>query len=395
MRTLHLLTLCFLALSASCLLTLFEEDIRKLGYPLEIHSVKTPDDFVLTLFRIQKKGSVIRAGLRPVLLCHGLDEVAHVWVMNGEQNSLGLVLADQDYDVWLLNSRGTAYSRYHLKYGVDDPELWDFSFQEMAQFDVPTVLDYISQKVGGQKLAVLGHSQGATQFIAAMSDPETSARVQRHMIGLVGLSPVTHISDVPVKTQRIYQAISYYVSAHSLLDIHYPFLSSKTRTLYKKTIGFVCNYFQVFCEGILSVPGLSVDYNRGDLVPKVFEVLPGGASFRCYLHFVQLSQIDSEQPVLRRYDFGEEKNLQRYGSVAPPDYDFSLINTPFTIHSGREDILVTSESLARFGQYFRSIGKDVETTFYDKWDHFSVILSKDPSEFQSKVLGDLERFWRR
>ena len=37
----------------------------------------------------------------PVLLQHGLIDSAATWVMNMPKQSLGFVLADQGYDVWL------------------------------------------------------------------------------------------------------------------------------------------------------------------------------------------------------------------------------------------------------------------------------------------------------
>ena len=65
------------------------------------------------------------------------------WVVNLPDESLGFVLADLGYDVWLGNNRGNAYSREHVNYNVDDKEFWDFSFHEMAIYDLPANVDYI------------------------------------------------------------------------------------------------------------------------------------------------------------------------------------------------------------------------------------------------------------
>jgi len=325
----------------------FEEDIEKLGYPHETHYVKTKDHFVLKLFRVQSKDTLAHKfpkGKPVVLLAHGLDESADIWIMNHGESALAVFLINQGFDVWLLNNRGTIYSRQHAKYSVHQSELWDFSFQEMGMYDVPATLNYISRKTKVQKLFVIGHSQGSTQFVAAMTDPLTSAQVQSHMHALIGISPVAHVSDVPEKTKRIYDAVSYYIPFRKLINFNYPFFSSITRTFFKRFIKGVCENLSFLCQGLLAVPGHSIEHNNPELIPRLLEVLPAGSSFRCYEHYHQLSTIGGHVPTLRKFDFGPAENVKRYGVATPPDYDYNLMSVPFIIHSGHEDILVTSQS---------------------------------------------------
>ena len=394
MARLAALVICLLTASASnCFPTLFEQTITEKGYPCERHSVKTEDNFVLTLFRVQAAGSMeagkLARGKPVVILAHGLDEISDIWILNRGEKALGLLLANLGFDVWLLNSRGSAYSRQHAEFEVHQEELWDFSFQEMAEFDVPAMLRYVARQTGEKRMAAIGHSQGSTIFIAAMSDPKTSQEVQAHLSCFIGLSPATHISDVPVKTQRIYDAISYYVSVRGLLGVNYPYFSAPSLNLFKHAIFFTCTHLAFVCESIMSVPGLSPENNDASLLRHLLVALPGGTSFRSYLHFVQLSRIESQAPVLRRFDFGLEENLRRYKQQTPPDYDFSLINTPLYIHGGAQDNLVSPESTQRFADHLRSMGKKVYSTVHDKWDHFSVILSGSPEAVFATVVAHL------
>ena len=72
-----------------------------------------------------------------------------IGIIAGQQKSLGIMLVDAGYDLWLNNSRGNRYSRDHQKIDLSNcskeetKAYFDFSFQEMAEFDQPALWKYI------------------------------------------------------------------------------------------------------------------------------------------------------------------------------------------------------------------------------------------------------------
>lgn len=77
------------------------------------------DGYILTLFRIQKKGSTIKGGLKPIFIQHGLLDSSDSFLCNDEDKAPGFMFANKGYDVWFGNSRGNKYSRSHTTYNPD------------------------------------------------------------------------------------------------------------------------------------------------------------------------------------------------------------------------------------------------------------------------------------
>ena len=135
------------------------DQITKMGYAFEEHSVTTGDGYILTAFRVPGKlGEPVVKGKQTVLMQHGLLDDGGTWFFNNASLDLSLELVDRGYDVWVTNSRGSAFSNTHVTYTTKDKEFWDFSFHEMGKYDVPSNLQYIRQITGIEKIIYVGHS---------------------------------------------------------------------------------------------------------------------------------------------------------------------------------------------------------------------------------------------
>ena len=156
------------------------ELIEDSGYEVEVHEAITADGFLLQLHRIPSRG-------KPVLLMHGLLCSSYCWVTSGP-DSLGFLLSDLGYDVWLGNFRGTKYSRQHTTLNPDkDAEFWRFTLHELGINDLATMIGTVIEISGKTSLSFVGHSMGTTAFlILASSRPREVEAVNRAVL----LAPV-------------------------------------------------------------------------------------------------------------------------------------------------------------------------------------------------------------
>ena len=91
--------------------------------------------------------------------------------------------------MWLGNSRGNRYSSRHLS--PTPLNFWDFSFDEMAKYDLPAAFEYIV-RVTGQKVHYVGHSQGTLIMFIALS-MQLSA-ITNNLLSYHALGPVAFLT---------------------------------------------------------------------------------------------------------------------------------------------------------------------------------------------------------
>ena len=69
-------------------------------------------------------------------------------------------------------------SKTHVRLEPSSPEFWNWSFEEMAEFDLPAVLDYINHQTR-KKIHYVGHSQGGMIGVIALQNPKVSQLIRK------------------------------------------------------------------------------------------------------------------------------------------------------------------------------------------------------------------------
>ena len=72
----------------------------------------------------------------------GVECDMNFWIANDPTVTPAFVLAEQGYDVWLGNNRGTRFSN-HLTLSSSHSDYWNFSQEDMGLKDLPASIDYI------------------------------------------------------------------------------------------------------------------------------------------------------------------------------------------------------------------------------------------------------------
>ncbi|NWX92944.1 LICH hydrolase, partial [Nothoprocta ornata] len=353
------------------------------GYPSVEYKVLTRDGYYLGLNRIPhgREGPRNKGPKPVVFLQHGLLGESSNWVENLAGNSLGFILADSGYDVWLGNSRGTTNSRRHKHLSVDQEEFWDFSFHEMAMYDLPAMINFVLQKTGQKQINYVGYSQGCSiAFIAFSSMPELARKIKIFF----ALAPVTAIKHTKSPIMKI----------PFLLDTQcrtIKFLLGKTDAALKikkmqKILPELCrhSFFHKSCAGIFSLLG---GYNEKNLNMSRLDVytahFPDGTSVKNMMHWAQVIKSGS----FRAFDYGSG-NQAIYHQETPPSYKIEEMSVPTAVWSGGEDWTAdwrdVSFLLPRIANvvYYRNI---------TDWNHWDFIWGMDaPKHLYSKVIELME-----
>jgi pimeloyl-ACP methyl ester carboxylesterase len=311
--------------------------IQRRGYPVEQHYVTTQDGFRLSIQRIPRPGAPV------VFLLHGFLDEATTWIINGPSQSLGYILYDSGFDIWLGNNRGNELS-------MPVPS-WNFTWDQMAKYDMPAFHSYVLDVTKQQGLIHVGHSEGTLEAFAGFSINST---LQAHVKLFIALAPVAHLSH---QTSLMVTALSA-VPEGILTDILGPDAVPPqqleiTRVIIEYFIPGFCQGVPVFCDSfIFAIAGCDSRRHcdtsnlNASRVP-VYSAHLGGSSLRNLFHLLQLAR----DPGMHMFDFGSASANQKvYGTPTPPNYNLSSVTVPLAIFTGSQDAFADPADVALLKQ---------------------------------------------
>ncbi|KFZ51516.1 Lysosomal acid lipase/cholesteryl ester hydrolase, partial [Podiceps cristatus] len=343
------------------------EIIRYHGYPSEEYQVTTEDGYILRVFRIPAGRNNQNTGKKPaVLLHHGtLGDCIH-WISNLPNNSLGFILADAGYDVWMGNSRGNTWSLKHKTLKPCQKEFWQFSFEDIGKYDIPAELYFIMNKPGQKGVYYIGHSEASTAgFVAFSTYPELAQRV-KVFFALGPVVTITHATSPLVTFTRLPPLL-----IRLLLGCKGVLHQNK---LLKGPLTCICGSLGKACGSIFSyIAGDRIQSLNTSRIDVYVGHSPAGTSVQNIIHWHQLTRADQFQA----YDYGSKENMRKYNQSTPPAYKIEKISTPIAVWSGGIDKFGDPKDMAKL---LPRISNLIYHEHFPAWGHLDFIWGLDAAE---------------
>ncbi|KAI6199149.1 Lipase [Aphelenchoides besseyi] len=311
-------------------------------YPIEQVEVTTQDGYILTLHRIPwgiKGKGRLRAEKKPVIfLQHGLIASSADWVLNLPSQSAGFIFADAGFDVWMGNVRGNFYSTKHVNESYTD--YWNFTWDEMALYDIPAMIDGVLKITESEFLYYVGHSQGTEIMFTRLSLQDGFEKKIKKFFALAPVATVTYVkgllSYLGDKFDGQLEKVFYWFGARQ-------FLGHNVITDFFSVLICGSKFISPLCRNVMfQIAGPESNQWNNTRLPVYMSHTPAGTSTVNLVHWIQVHLAKK----LQKYDFGSAaKNLERYGQSTPPVYNLSGITTPTYLYFSPADWLATERDV--------------------------------------------------
>ncbi|KAJ6255354.1 lipase [Anaeramoeba flamelloides] len=290
--------------------------ITSKGYPCELLTVTTEDDFYLGLHNMPNPGKP------PVILWHGIAQNAASWTCNFPGEDLIYFLYDAGFDVYLGNSRGNNYSMSSKLYNPkkDPKDFFNNCYIDyMTKYDLPATVDYILEKTGFEKIAYVGHSQGTIiNFAALASNPDYASKINF----FAALAPAVFLKHTNSSLIRLVEEFVDNNNIFDLFDLFHTYNLDINNPVLKIVMSYLCKLLPTACDSIFwMVAGYDpkhLNITRNPVYVAHLDSLP--------LRDMKMLDQWTHTGRFQMFDFGNDQdNYIHYGQNTPPLYQLSNI----------------------------------------------------------------------
>ncbi|KAK9879009.1 hypothetical protein WA026_003823 [Henosepilachna vigintioctopunctata] len=298
-----------------------------MGFHNRIYTVVTEDGYILRVDRLFRESSQ----KTPVIMGSGASTNSMIYIELGNK-SLAFFLANEGYDVWLINWRGTRFSRGHVSLSPNNSTFWQTGFHDMAVYDLKTISNFVYAETG-RRAIYIGFSMGST--IALIYNIREQKSAERTLKTIIHLAPVaTFRHSAPF--------IKYMSTIWPFLKILVRILWNGEVIPYNKHTTFFCSPFPLnvqICDLIIQ-PFAGINHDIDPLLYPVTNIqIRDSITTGTVDHYVQIIKTDRFEEL----SYGRLGNLKKYHQINPPLYEFSELTIPQIMFVGEKDILATVE----------------------------------------------------
>ncbi|KAL5276110.1 LIPA.2 family protein [Megaselia abdita] len=360
------------------------EIVRNDGFPLESHKVQTSDGYILEMFRIPYSPNLRNEGQpkKVAFLMHGLLSSSDCWILNGAENSMAYILSNAGYDVWMGNARGNTYSRANVKKSPLLPPFWDFSWNEIAMYDMPAMFDYVRYVTGVEKFHYAGHSQGTTvYFVLCSTVPKYNDLFESaHLLAPVGFmnhmqSPLAKVGGPLLGKPSL---LSKLIGSNEFMP------SNEFMGLLGDTACRNKSPFQEICGNVLFlIAGWDSQHLNYTALPLITATHPAGSSTSQLIHYLQ----EYESGYFRRYDYGKSKNKKLYGQKEPTNYNVENIDAKTYFYYGDNDYFAAVSDVLRMALKMKNLKLYYQVPI-PQWNHLDFLWAINVKEMINDRVKD-------
>nr|CAI5859535.1 unnamed protein product [Callosobruchus analis] len=200
----------------------------------------------------------------------------------------------------------------------------------------------------------------------------------------IALAPIAIMTDV--RSPIIGMAVEFKNQLKNLFELFEVHELLSSSALIKEAGRVLCadgSPVQEICTlMIFSFSGYDYPQLNTTFLPVIMYSTPAGTSTKNLEHFHTL--ITSGKFI--QFDYGRAKNLEKYNSVMPPEYNLSRISIPITLYTSHNDYLSSVKDVVTLSQSLKN--SVIRKIKYKRFTHLDYLVAKDVDRLLNNELID-------